>query len=326
MSFAKWIIEIGTIHAVNITTLNLNLLVVFHALTTERSVSGAAKRVGLSQPGTSNALARLRSIFDDRLFYRSGQMLVPTAKAVALAGPVSEAIELIRKAINDAPQFDPAKANLRFRILATDYCEMAIIAPFVRTLRSVAPGIEIQVRRPTELFAVPAWELASDLVDAAIGFFPELLPPGSGLAQTQLTEEKMVALSSMRVKGPLTLKRFAGMPQIKIALTRDIPGMVDEILMKRGYRRRVPLSCSGFLSVPWFLPGTDLLGLVPEKLATAVAAPLKLRVLRLPDEMPPMRLSLLWHQRNTSHPAHLWLRLRLIQSSHSGPARRRRRK
>lgn len=299
----------------NIAALDLNLLVVFEALFVERSVTRAASRIGLSQPGMSNALARLRSIFDDRLFSRSGNLLVPTAKAIVLAGPVSDALALVRGAIEDHPRFEPTTSSVRFRILTTDYCEMAVIAPFVRVLRSLAPGVEVLVRRPNELFNLPTVELASDLVDVAVGFFPEPVPPGSGLIQARLTDEKMVALSaSKRPARPLSLRQFASLPQIRVALTKDIPGMMDEILAEHGYRRNVPLSCSGFLSVPWFLPGSDLLGLVPEKLAVAVATPLKLRILQLPLEIPPMRLNVMWHERNTGHPAHKWLRLQLIQA------------
>lgn len=299
----------------NISALDLNLLVAFEALLVERSVTQAARRIGLSQPGMSNALARLRSVFDDRLFSRSGHLLVPTAKAVALAGPVNDALALIRNAIDDHPLFAPATSTVRFRILTSDYCEMAVVAPFMRMLRSRAPGVEVVVRRPTELFSLPMTELASDLVDVAVGFFSEIVPPGSGLVQVRLTEEKMVALSgSSRPRKTLTVRQFASLPQIRVALTKDIPGMMDEILMKHGYRRNVPLSCSGFLSVPWFVPGSDLLGLVPERLAAVLAAPLKLRILQLPLQIPPMRLNLVWHERNTVHPAHRWLRLRLIQA------------
>ena len=80
----------------NLGGLDLNLLVALDALLSERSVTRAAQRVGLSQPGMSNALGRLRRLFDDPLLVRQGATLVPTARAEALIGPVHEALELIR--------------------------------------------------------------------------------------------------------------------------------------------------------------------------------------------------------------------------------------
>ena len=81
----------------NLGGIDLNLLVALDALLSERSVTRAAQRVGLSQPGMSNALARLRRLFGDPLLVRRGAALVPTARAEALAGPVREALALIQR-------------------------------------------------------------------------------------------------------------------------------------------------------------------------------------------------------------------------------------
>lgn len=303
----------------NVAALDLNLLVAFEALLVERSVSRAANRIGLSQPGMSNALARLRNVFDDRLFVRNGQTLLPTAKAVELAAPICEALNLIRNAVSDRTEFEPARAQTRFRILASDYCEMALVAPLVAKLRPVAPGICVLVRRSTHLFALPVDELKADTADVAIGFFPELLPPGSGLAQVTLSEERLVALTAGHVfpMASLSLKTFLRAPQIRVSLSGDIPGLMDEVLAKKGHRRNAPVCCSGFLSVPWFVVQSDLVGIVPEKWAAVIARPLGLQIRKLPVALPRLRLSAVWHERNTSHPAHQWLRSELVQVGHA---------
>src|SRR6185437_3973870 len=94
--------------AMELGGIDLNLLVALDALLHERSVTRAAARVGLSQPGMSNALARLRRLLDDPLLVRRGSGLVPTARADALIGPVHEALELIRAALHTQATFDPA--------------------------------------------------------------------------------------------------------------------------------------------------------------------------------------------------------------------------
>ena len=125
----------------NLGGLDLNLLVALDALLSERSVTRAAQRVGLSQPGMSNALGRLRRLFDDPLLVRQGATLVPTARAEALIGPVHEALELIRRALDVPAGFDPATDRRSFRLSCSDYSVLMLIGPLVRALAADAPGV-----------------------------------------------------------------------------------------------------------------------------------------------------------------------------------------
>ena len=124
----------------NLGGLDLNLLVALDALLSERSVTRAAQRVGLSQPGMSNALGRLRRLFDDPLLVRQGATLVPTARAQALIGPVHDALELIRGALDAPAAFDPATDRRAFRLSCSDYSVLMLIGPLVRALAADAPG------------------------------------------------------------------------------------------------------------------------------------------------------------------------------------------
>src|SRR3954468_5143567 len=129
----------------NLGGLDLNLLVALDALLSERSVTRAAQRVGLSQPGMSNALGRLRRLLDDPLLVRQGAALVPTARAEALVGPVHEALELIRSALEGQRTFDPATDRRSFRLSCSDYSVLMLIGPLVRALRGDAPGVLVDV-------------------------------------------------------------------------------------------------------------------------------------------------------------------------------------
>src|SRR6476660_8406767 len=120
---------------------DLNLLVALDALLAERSVTRAAERVGLSQPGMSNTLARLRKLFGDPLLVREGMTLVPTPRAESLRQPVAEALSLIQHALDDRPGFDPAT----FTVSCSDYSLLMLIGPLVRRLAAAAPGLTIQV-------------------------------------------------------------------------------------------------------------------------------------------------------------------------------------
>src|SRR3954464_1738162 len=129
----------------NLGGLDLNLLVPLDALLSERSVTRAAQRVGLSQPGMSNALGRLRRLLDDPLLLRQGATLVPTTRAPALPGAVQEALELIRSALDARTGFAPATDRRSFRLSCSDYSVLMLIGPLVRALAADAPGLAVEV-------------------------------------------------------------------------------------------------------------------------------------------------------------------------------------
>ena len=117
---------------------DLNLLVALDALLAERSVTRAAERVGLSQPGMSNTLARLRKLFGDPLLVREGLTLVPTPRAEALRQPVQEALSLIEHALHNRPGFDPARDYVTLTVSCSDYSLLMLIGPLVRRLAAAA--------------------------------------------------------------------------------------------------------------------------------------------------------------------------------------------
>jgi LysR family transcriptional regulator, nod-box dependent transcriptional activator len=129
----------------NLAGVDLNLLVALDALLDERSVTRAANRVGLSQPGMSNTLARLRKLFGDPLLVREGLTLVPTPRAESLRQPVQDALNLIQHALDDRDAFDPASAHATFTVSCSDYSILMLIGPLVRRLTTTAPGLTVQV-------------------------------------------------------------------------------------------------------------------------------------------------------------------------------------
>src|SRR5438067_779250 len=129
----------------NLQSIDLNLLVAFEALMDERNVTRAARRIGLSQPATSNALARLRRTFDDPLLIRTSNGMAPTPAAKALIEPVRLALSQLRAVLQEKPAFDPAATRHTFQVLANDYADVILLAPLARQVRSAAPGVSIRV-------------------------------------------------------------------------------------------------------------------------------------------------------------------------------------
>src|SRR5215470_9877217 len=149
---------------------DLNLLVALDALLAERSVTRAAERVGLSQPGMSTTLARLRKLFGDPLLVREGLALVPTPRAESLRQPVADALSLIQHALDDRPGFDPATGHATFTVSCSDYSLLMLIGPLVRRLaadpvRLLRDGDADLVIEPVEIMpetTLPSLRLFAD--------------------------------------------------------------------------------------------------------------------------------------------------------------------
>ena len=124
---------------------DLNLLVAFDALVAERSVTHAARRVGIGQPAMSHALSRLRELFGDPLFVRTTGKMRPTTRALELAAPIARVLADIRESVLADRAFAPDRAEMTFRVGASDQNELAVLPAVLAALRSSAPKARIVV-------------------------------------------------------------------------------------------------------------------------------------------------------------------------------------
>ena len=149
-----------------LSDIDLNLFVVLDAIYTEGNLTRAGEIIGITQPAVSNSLSRLRTLFDDPLFVRTADGMIPTPVAQNIIGSVRQALDLVRSSVQDSEHFDPLKSEKRFRISANDLTEAIQIPPLVRQLKEAAPRVAIecyQVRRRDLNI-----ELASGNLDLAI--------------------------------------------------------------------------------------------------------------------------------------------------------------
>lgn len=155
----------------NLAAIDLNLLVAFDALLAEGSVSGAAARIGLSQPAMSKRLAHLRQLFSDDLFVRSADGVRPTEKALDLADPIRAALRQIEDALGGMGKFSPKRSGRVFRIGTTDHVAATLMPGLMAMLRSTAPKTSIIVRNLHRQEIVEQLEKGS--VDLAITILPD---------------------------------------------------------------------------------------------------------------------------------------------------------
>src|SRR5215831_8656175 len=159
----------------NVHDLDLNLLRVFDAVLREKSVTAAAAGLRLTQPAVSNALARLRALFEDPLFVRSSAGMDATPFARELSEPVRQALALLDSALAHGPGFDPATSTRAFRFYMSDLGQIEFLPPLIERVEQSAPGVRLEAAA-LDVEDI-AGALASGTLDLAVGFLPALGPP-----------------------------------------------------------------------------------------------------------------------------------------------------
>lgn len=306
----------------NIEALDLNLLVAFEALMMERSVSKAGARIGLSQPAMSNALARLRGALGDHLFIAKNREMVPTSRARHLAGPVLEALSRIRSAIGDRGSFDPQSDTAAFRLAATDYAEIVLVSRVLSAIRRAAPSVKLTISRLEAQFEIPREELHDGSLQFAVGLFPQPIVPGTGIASRVLFADHWVCIAQARhpqIRGKLNLETFLRIEHICVGYgAPERAGLIGEALASTGKIRKIGVTVPHLATVPAITARTDLLGIVPLRLAKEYARALNLKIYPIPVRLPKTALALVWDESNQHDPAHAWMRSMIAGSQTDG--------
>ncbi len=301
----------GIMHDMHLSAVDLNLAPVLHALLAERSVSRAAKRLGLSQSATSHALARLRDLLGDPLLVRSKEGLVPTPRALALAEPVERAIRGLEGTFLARPSFEPGTARRRFVIAASDYAEIILLPGLLSRLAADAPGIDLVVR---SIEGDAEDELRRGEIDLALSLHRD----GAALRSTRLFDDDFVCM--MReghplAQGELDVARFVAARHALIAPRGRPGGPVDQALAELGLARRVALSVPHFLVAPHVVARTDLVLTIARRIAETFAGILPLAIVESPLALPTFTIGMQWGERNDADPGHAWLRERLLEAA-----------
>jgi DNA-binding transcriptional LysR family regulator len=297
----------------NIYDVDLNLLFALDALLVERSVTRAARRVGVTQPSMSHSLARLRTLLDDPILVRTAKGLVASPRAEALEQPIRRALADIGDALRRGPEFDPATARRTFTIATGDYGELVILPPLLARLARDAPGIDLRVHAVPEDYSQQLEDLTFDLIVA-----PQANPLGAGLVRQKLFEERFVCV--MRKGHPalrkeLDLQTFVGLPHALVAPRGRAGSFVDDALAAKGLSRRVALMIPHFLVAPLVIASSDLVITLAARVANTFAEMVPLVIRRPPLMLPGFTTYQVWHERRRNDPAHAWLRKTLAEVS-----------
>jgi len=290
----------------NLSRLDLNLLVAFDALLTERNVTRAAARVGLGQSAMSHNLARLRTLFGDELLTRGGDGMRPTPRAMALAEPVRMTLAQIQSAVLQRGVFEPATADRVFRIGLADSIEVAVIPALMERLQTSAPGVSLRLRSTNRMSIME--ELDTGALDLGIGVFDH---GQTHHKRRHLYDDSFLCLFSteqLNLTPPLSLQDYLRWPHVLTSLADDARGAVDEVLAKRKLRRSIVMTTPGFLAVPFIIRRAPVITTMPSRLARYFSETFGLATSPVPVDLPSFTISLLWHASFDNDAGHLWLR------------------
>ncbi|RYE90606.1 MAG: LysR family transcriptional regulator [Myxococcales bacterium] len=307
-----------SIRAMNLASIDLNLLVALEALLAERSVSRAARRLGLSQPATSHALGRLRELLGDPLLVRAGDRMEATPRALALEGPLATALTAVRAVVAPDAPFDPARSDRAFSLETIDYAAAVLLPPLMERLGREAPRVSLEVRTRTDDIDA---QLARGALDLAIGLTS---PDRPGLRQQPVLSDLFVCVlrrGHPALRRPLTLDRYCAQRHLLVTPTGRPGSLVDDLLAQSGRRRHVALRVPHFLLAPPLVARSDLVWTAPGSMAQAHAALLPLTLRPPPFDLGGFTLTLRWHERAEHDPGHRWLR-ELVAASAPAAGRR----
>lgn len=295
----------------NITNLDVRLLHWFDTLMSERSVSRAAQRLNVSQPAMSLVLRRLRRLFGDPLFVRAHNAMVPTPRALELVVPIRRLLEELGALVEGDTPFDPQTASAKFTLTMPSYISFLLLPRLIRRMEKKAPGISLEIRTSNRERAIE-W-LEKGEIDFRIGWIKE--PPDTLRFKT-LYRDHFVCLARKDhsvVGRKLTLEQLCAVPHVRAMVHKnsDSGRLIDQALDALGMRFKISLLVQDALIVPHVVANSNLIAVVPARLAQGISRQLPVRVLPVPVKLPEQNIALYWHERTHRDAAHEWLRAQI---------------
>lgn len=285
---------------------DLNLFVVFDTIYTERNLTQAAKILAITQPAVSNALARLRKLFNDELFVRSARGMQPTPVADSIAQNISEALSLLKASILEREEFDPLLSERIFQFSMTDLAEALVLPRLIPLFEASAPKVSLQS------YYVKRTELVRKLSRAELDFAVDVpVVEAPQLSHQSLMKDDYVCV--LRHGHPIlqeefTLETFLQLQHIHVSSRRKGLGQVDLALLKHDAERQIKLRVQHYRVAAAIVNTTEFALCVPRFLAEKY----DLAILPLPIDVPQLDLHLYWHRQSDSDSAHRWMRESLI--------------
>lgn len=294
--------------------LDLNLLVALDALLRERSVSGAARKLGLSTSAMSRTLSRLRTALGDPILVPAGRAMVATPHAEAIAAEVESLTAAVQTVLSPSPAIEIRDLRRDFTIRANDSFVLLYAARLSATVTEAAPGVRLRFAPKPDKDIAP---LRDATVDLDIGV---VSGTGAELRGQTLFEDRFVGVARtghpLLADGPVTAERFAACGHVVGSRRGKFTGPVDEALADLGLSRKVHLVVPSYPAVIAVAAASDLVGMVPRSCCQPGATG-GTSLFALPVATPRFVITQTWHPRMDADPVHRWLRALIFEEFRS---------
>jgi DNA-binding transcriptional LysR family regulator len=298
-------------HVMHIEDLEFGEIRLLAALSQLRKLGAAAARLGISQSAASHALARLRSRTADPLFVRGSSGFYPTPYGERLSIAAQRALNILLDGLASNAPFEPMSTTRRFDVYLSDVGQMVFLPKLLTVMTEQAPQARLRVC-PVPLDQ-PGMALASGEVDLAVGFFRNLT---SGFRQSMLFRERYVCVvraDHANFRSGMSKEGFAKSPRALADASGMGHAVVEEELKKQGLLAAPRLTVPQFMVLPMVIANSDLLVIMPSRLAKAFAQLVSIKILQPPVSLPPYDIKMYWHERFDRDPSSRWFRGMLVQ-------------
>lgn len=285
--------------------LDLHDFLLLKEIRAARSVTGASEQIGLSQPAVSIRLGHLREHFGDPLFVRTSEGMMATPFLEKLLPDIEQAISLLNPEGGSYKPFDAATSTRRFRLGLSHVAQLVMFPEMVSTLKHGAPGIQLD---SVDLDTMTGTLLESGKLDLAIGYTIDL---HQGFYQQRLFAENYSCIARAdhpRISRELTRKQFLQEQHLALVAPTTGHSRLDKALEERGVRRKIAVRVSSFLGLERIITSTDLLAIVPSRLARTLAQDGRIRALDLPFPSLSYEVRQYWHERYHHDAGNSWMR------------------
>ncbi|MBX7454342.1 LysR family transcriptional regulator [Mycolicibacterium sp. 3033] len=284
----------------NLAGVDLNLLVVLHAVLEERSATRAAARLHLTQPAVSNALARLRVLLDDPLVVRTGRGVTPTPVALALQPRVDEALRLVHEIVSGLDTFDLSTTTREWVIAFADLYGPLLLPGLDRRLHQQAPYARVQVQALDRISVADA--LASGEIDVYLGI--PTTTPAAWRSEPAFTDDMVgvIAADHPDAAARMTLERFVDLPHANVRISAGRGREVDDALARIGRTRRVRFTVAHYSSLFPVVENGHCIAVAPRRLAQHHARASAIRLFEIPLTLPTYDVRVYWHPRVDNDP------------------------
>ena len=311
------------IKIMNISKIDLNLLIYLDVLLREKNVTRAANQLNITQPAMSNGLKRLRNLFNDPILVRTSDGMVPTERARTLAPTIRKILLELEEALQGEEEFNEINSTRVFRIMASDYAASTLLPELLKLLNKNAPNVTIDIMTPSD---VTFHDVEAGKIDMAINRFDEL--PQSFHQKSVWRDSFSCLLSADNpVVAKFNLNAYLAAKHVWVSKTgfgvgvgmnpNDVQklGWVDESLAKLGKKRDIKVFTRNYHVAMQLAYQDNLIATLPTKAAMLHKNDNNYIIIKPPFEIPDMELKMIWSPLLHHDASHIWFRQLVIEAA-----------